>query len=179
MPVSIRPALGPVFIVLRVLVVGVAGLIIGYWVDLSFFSDRTPAQPLEFSHKIHAGDNGVPCQYCHIYARRSTAAGVPSVNKCVNCHKQMIREEPEIVKLFEYWESKEPIPWVKVHDLPDFVYFPHKRHILAELDCVECHGNVTAMTRITRVSSLQMGWCRDCHQKNEVEHGQMCSTCHK
>ena len=98
MPVSIRPALGPVFIVLRVLVVGVAGLIIGYWVDLSFFSDRTPAQPIEFSHKIHAGDNGVPCQYCHIYARRSTSAGVPSVNKCVNCHKQMVREKPEIVK---------------------------------------------------------------------------------
>ncbi|HEB26692.1 MAG TPA: menaquinol oxidoreductase [Porticoccus sp.] len=178
MSVSIRTALGPIKKGLLLTAIGVAGLYTGYGINGAFFSNDSPIQPINFSHRTHAGENDIPCQYCHIYARRSISAGVPSVNKCVNCHKSMIRTHAEITKLFEYWQAREPIPWIKVHDLPDFVYFPHKRHIAAGVDCSACHGQVATMARVTKVASLQMGWCRDCHQKLEVKNGQQCSTCH-
>ena len=179
MSVSIRSALRPAKLTFQLLGSAFVGVIIGFAFDQFAFPDTTPAQPIEFSHVIHAGDNQVPCQYCHIYARRSTVAGVPSVNKCINCHKSMTKESPELDKLFTYWQDRTPIPWIKVHDLPDFVYFPHKRHIAAELECSECHGDVAGMARVSRVAPLQMGWCRDCHQQHEVKDGQQCSTCHK
>ena len=159
--------------------VGLLGVILGAFANQTFFPDHTPEQPIAFSHALHAGDNQIPCQHCHVHAAHSPSAGVPSVNKCMNCHKAVATDRPEIQKVAQYWENAEPIPWVKVHDLPDFVYFPHKRHVQAGLACQECHGEVQAMTEVTRVSSLKMKWCVECHRERAVENGTDCWTCHK
>ncbi|MBI4950060.1 MAG: cytochrome c3 family protein [Deltaproteobacteria bacterium] len=160
-------------------VVGGIAFVIGYFVNDQFFSDRAPVQPINFSHKIHAGDNQIPCQYCHIYAERSRVSGVPNVKRCMGCHQIIKTDSPEIQKVASYWDKKEPIPWVKVYNLPDHVYFPHKRHVRAGVDCKNCHGDVASMARIEKVSSLQMGWCLSCHTKREVKNGRDCWTCHK
>ena len=179
MGVSIVPTLRRLRPAGLIVAVALIGLVSGYWADAAFFPDNAPVQPINFSHKIHAGDNQIPCMYCHIQARRSISAGVPSVNKCVNCHTVIAKDRPQIRKVMTYWENKEPIPWIKVHDLPDFVYFPHKRHVLAGVECQTCHGPVQTMDRVTRLAPMTMSWCLDCHKENEVENGLDCWTCHK
>ena len=167
-----------VYKIIATIIIFGASFFICYGVYSKYTPDRTPVQPIEFSHKIHAGDNQIPCLYCHIYAERSRVAGVPNVKRCMGCHSIIKTDSPEIKKLTAYWDSKEPIPWVKVHNLPDYVYFPHKRHVKAGRKCEECHGDVAKMSRITRVSSLQMGWCLSCHGKYNVKNGRDCWTCH-
>ncbi len=152
--------------------------VIGYGIDAALRTDLDPVQPIKFSHKIHAGTNEIPCQFCHIYAERSRVSGVPNVQRCMGCHKIIKTESPEIKKLTAYWDKREPIPWTKVHNLPDYVYFPHKRHIRAGRKCADCHGDIASMDRVRRVSSLQMGWCLQCHKKYDVKNGQACWTCH-
>jgi len=133
-------------------------------------SDEELTQPLEYSHKMHAGDLEINCEYCHFNARRSIHAGVPPTATCMNCHAQIdTTDRPELVKLQDYWEKGEPIPWVKVHDLPDFVYFTHKRHVRAGIECKECHGEPDKdFTVARRVKPLTMGWCLNCHATNET-----------
>jgi hypothetical protein len=140
-------------------------------------------QPIAFSHKTHAGTNEIPCEFCHIYARRSITSGVPPVRTCMGCHSMVKgtddKQKQEIQKLVTYWEQKKTIPWKKVHDLPDFVAFSHKRHIKAGLDCTNCHGEISQKEEITldgigiigafRYSDtskidLTMGWCISCHK---------------
>jgi len=152
---------------------------VGYAVYDAYLSGRQPSQPINFSHKIHAGDNQVPCLYCHIYAERSPSSGVPNVQRCMGCHNIIKTDAPEIQKLAGFWERKEPIPWIKVHNLPDYVYFPHKRHVKAKLKCQECHGPIETMPVVRRVSSPKMGWCLKCHTKKKVENGRDCWTCHE
>lgn len=159
--------------------VGIIAFAIGYNVNVHYFAGKSPAQPITFNHRVHAGDNRIPCMYCHIYGERSTVAGVPSVQRCMGCHTVIKREAPEIVKLAGYWERREPIPWIKIYNLPDFVYFSHKRHLKAGVQCETCHGDVTGMDVTDRVSSLKMGWCLDCHIQRDVKNGQDCWTCHK
>ena len=158
--------------------IGVITFITGYAAHDRYFSGKTPVQPIEFSHRIHAGENSIPCLYCHIYAERSRVAGVPNVKRCIGCHSVIKTDSPEIQKLASYWDKEEPIPWVKVHNLPDYVYFPHKRHVAAGVKCQICHGPVESMDRITRVSSLKMGWCLNCHTERNVKNGRDCWTCH-
>jgi Cytochrome c7 and related cytochrome c len=177
--VSIVPALRALKPALLMIAVGLAGLLIGFWADAAFFPETSPRQPIDFSHKIHAGDNGIPCMYCHIQARRSLTAGVPSVNKCVNCHRIVAKDRPQISKLMDYWAGQQPIPWIKVHDLPDFVYFPHKRHVQAGVACQTCHGPVEKMERVERLAPMKMGWCLNCHKDYAVQNGLDCWTCHK
>ncbi|MDX1555548.1 MAG: cytochrome c3 family protein [Xanthomonadales bacterium] len=159
--------------------VGVVGFIFGNYAHSKFSSETSPVQPIAFSHKIHVSQNGIPCLYCHSHADKSPSAGVPSVEKCMGCHSVIATDRPEIKKLHAYWEKQEPIPWIKVHDVPDFVHFTHKRHIQAGLECQQCHGPIETMPRVTRVSTLKMPWCVDCHTELEVEHGRDCLTCHK
>ncbi len=161
------------------IIVAVITFAIGYNVNARYFSNRRPVQPIAFSHKIHAGDNDIPCLYCHIYANKSRVAGVPSVQRCMGCHKVIKTDSPKIQKLTHYWESGEPIPWIKVHNLPDHVYFTHKRHVKAGVECQSCHGDVEEMDVIARVASLKMGWCLRCHMNEEVKNGKDCWTCHK
>ncbi|HKQ83545.1 MAG TPA: cytochrome c3 family protein [Steroidobacteraceae bacterium] len=179
MGVSIVPALRALKRPALALVVGLIGVLVGFWADAAFFPATRPKQPIEFSHKIHAGDNAIPCQYCHVQARRSISAGVPSVSRCVGCHAVVAKDRPQIRKLMDYWDNDQPIPWIKVHDLPDFVYFPHKRHVQANIACQTCHGPVETMSRVERVAPLQMGWCLECHKQHGVENGIDCWTCHK
>lgn len=137
----------------------------------------TPDQPVSFNHKIHAGDYQISCYYCHIYATRSTVAGVPSIQKCMGCHKITGMTLPNVQTLQGYWNRKEEIPWIKVYDLQDFVYFSHKRHLKVELDCQACHGTVQTMEKVQKVSSLTMGWCLNCHQQRNASID--CLICHK
>ncbi len=139
--------------------------------------DRSPEQPIAFSHKLHAGDNGIPCLFCHRDAPVSPVAGIPAVADCRACHQFIAPNAPEIQKLTGYWEKQEPIPWVRVYSLPDFVYFPHMMHIRAGVGCDHCHGNVATMARITRSVSLRMGWCLNCHREHKASID--CWTCHK
>ena len=124
-----------------------------------------PPQPIAFSHKVHAGDWKVPCLYCHSAARTSRHAGIPSANVCMNCHAILQKEVAELEKLKEFIQQDRPIAWVKVHNLPDFVYFNHSQHVLAAVTCQECHGPVETMARLRQESPLTMGWCLECHRE--------------
>ncbi len=157
-----------------------------------------PIQPITFSHKIHAGDNKIDCQYCHSSAKHSKHSGIPSVNVCMNCHKNISEvAENTVVDMGEYtldkkdldkeiqkiydaagWDSEtltytgeeKPIKWVRVHNLPDFVYFNHSQHVtVGGVKCQKCHGPVEEMDELYQHSSLTMGWCIDCHKQTQVD----------
>lgn len=179
MNVSIVPTLKVLKPAAMVGLVAFIGIFVGYYANAMFFPGTSPVQPIAFSHRIHAGDNQIPCLYCHVQARRSISAGVPSVNKCMGCHAEVATDRPQIRLLAKYWESKQPIPWIKVHDLPDFVHFTHKRHVAAGIECQTCHGPVETMDVVSREAPLKMGLCLNCHRDNEVQHGTDCWTCHK
>lgn len=153
----------------------VAVIILMYILPLDF-SESSPVQPIFFSHKLHAGVNGISCRYCHRHVANSRLAGIPSVADCRSCHLYISAEAPQIKKLMVYWDKREPIPWVRVNTLPDHVYFPHMMHIRAMIDCSSCHGQVAAMERITRTASLKMGWCLGCHRQHKASID--CWTCH-
>ena len=135
-----------------------------------------PLQPVAFSHKLHAGDNQIPCEYCHSGARRSAVAGVPSLERCLGCHRIIAYDRPEIVKLAARVEKNRPVAWIKVNDVPDFVRFNHRPHVRARVQCQECHGPVETMERVRRFSSLEMGWCLDCHRSRGASTD--CLACH-
>jgi Class III cytochrome C family len=129
-------------------------------------------QPIKFSHKVHAGDNAIDCQYCHIYARRSYVSGVPPVEVCAGCHRYVGTQLDEVKKVMGYWDRKEPIPWVKINDIPDFVRFPHYKHVNAHnevypdgVTCQTCHGPVETMDVEHKAypDFGLMGWCLNCH----------------
>lgn len=155
-----------------------AALAIAVVIALFVYSpDAAPVQPINFSHKIHAGDYKIDCSYCHTNARKSVVAGVPSVQLCIGCHKNVAKEKPEVQKLVRYWNTKQTIPWVKVNDLPDFVYFSHKRHISANVTCQTCHGQVERMERVSAAGILHMETCVNCHLERKASID--CWTCHK
>jgi mono/diheme cytochrome c family protein len=161
-----------------------------------------PAQPIRFNHVVHAGSFQIPCQYCHADARRSPYAGLPSVDRCMGCHKVIgAQDNPEIAKIHGYWQRREPIPWVQVFKLPEYTYFSHKPHISAGVACQTCHGPVERMPVVGRqagpnlVNDLQnvigvrppapqlsMGWCITCHREQNAARGTQapldCVTCH-
>ena len=155
-----------------VLIVVAAGIFL-----LGSGRQAVPEQPIAFSHKIHAGDNKIACLYCHANARRSPVAGVPSVQLCMGCHKITAADKPEVKKLQDYWNQKRPIPWVKVHDQPDFVHFPHKPHLLKGIACQTCHGPVETMDRIFEAVTLDMDRCVACHMERQASID--CLACHK
>lgn len=133
-----------------------------------------PDQPIKFSHKVHAGEHGIDCMYCHHTAEHSKSAGIPSMDLCLNCHV-LIREGTnsgkfEIAKVIDAVENKKPVEWVRLHNLPDHVFFSHAIHVgVAKLDCNECHGPVEEMHLMRQHSDLSMGWCVDCHRKTDVQ----------
>lgn len=136
-----------------------------------------PAQPIEFSHAIHAGSYGIDCQYCHAEARRSPYAGLPSVQRCMGCHKIVAAQgNPQVERLQKYWADREAIPWVRIHRLAGFVQFPHKRHVQVGLACQTCHGPVETMQRVGQVAPLTMGWCVACHAERQGPLD--CVACH-
>lgn len=144
---------------------------------------QAPRQPILFSHKIHAGDNQIPCLYCHIGADKGPVATVPAVQTCMGCHKLVATGKPEIQKLTQYWNNKQPIPWIKVNDVPDHVRFVHKRHVDAGIACQTCHGPIETMDQVRLAHTLNMGFCVSCHKSrlNEPHNPTSldCATCHK
>ena len=145
-----------------------------------------PEQPIAFSHKIHAGDNGIDCNYCHSSARTSKTSGIPSANVCMNCHANITTGTntgtTEIQKIYDaigydpesrtYIEGykQQPIQWVRIHNLPDLAYFNHSQHVtVGKLECQECHGPVQEMDVVKQESLMTMGWCINCHRETEVK----------
>ena len=128
-----------------------------------------PTQPIAFSHKIHAGQYEIDCNYCHTGVNISKSANIPSVNICMNCHNAINTDKPEIQKILTAYEESRPIEWVRVHNLPDLAYFNHKQHVaVGGLDCATCHGPIEEMDVVYQYSELTMGWCINCHRETEV-----------
>ena len=164
----------------------------GYFMQIGVDQGYQPVQPIHFSHKIHAGDNGIDCKYCHSSARVSQTSGIPSLNVCMNCHKSIYEYngettpeyskefyDGEIKKLYaaagwddvaqKYTGNTQPVKWVRIHNLPDFVYFNHSQHVtVAGLECQTCHGPIQEMEIVEQFSPLTMGWCIDCHRTTNV-----------
>ena len=160
-----------------------------------------PAQPIAFNHQVHADQYKIDCQYCHADARRSEYAGIPSVSRCMGCHKITAADRPEVQKLAGFFNKNEPIPWVRIFKVPEFVYFPHKAHVRANVKCQTCHGLIEKMAVVeartgqnlandllnlvglARSSTpLTMGWCVECHTtmnaKEKTKAPLECVTCH-
>lgn len=122
-------------------------------------------QPIQFSHKHHASDDGISCRYCHTSVEISDTAGIPPTQTCMNCHSQIWADSPYLEPVRESWRTGIPIEWVRVHDLPDFVYFNHSAHVSKGIGCSTCHGRVEEMALTYQVSPLTMEWCLSCHSQ--------------
>ncbi|MDT8436974.1 MAG: cytochrome c3 family protein [Gemmatimonadota bacterium] len=122
-----------------------------------------PEQPIPFSHRFHAQELVMQCEYCHVGTEISQAAVLPPVELCMGCHRIVGAQLEPIQRLRGYWEREEPVPWERIYKVPDFVQFPHEAHVRSQVDCAECHGEVENMDRVYKFSSLKMGWCLDCH----------------
>ena len=123
-----------------------------------------PVQPIAFSHKVHAGDNQIPCLYCHWAAGQSSVAGIPAASICMNCHSQIRKDAPEVQKIARALAENQPIQWVRVHHLPDHAVFNHSRHVTARIQCQTCHGPVETMERVYQFDPFSMGTCVSCHR---------------
>jgi hypothetical protein len=121
-------------------------------------------QPVQFSHQHRAGGIGIECRYCHTSVEVSPSAGIPPTKTCINCHSQIWNTAPYLEPVRASYRDNTPLNWIRVHDLPDFVYFNHSIHIRKGVGCETCHGRVDRMPLIRQVQSLQMEWCLDCHR---------------
>jgi hypothetical protein len=161
------------YVVLGVTAVFITRTLVVDAIMLGRTPDYSPDQPIKFSHAVHAGQNKTDCIYCHSFAQISKTAGIPPLNVCMNCHL-LVRNGSrsgafEISKIVDASGDKVPVEWIKVYNLPDYVFFSHAQHTGAgNLNCTECHGNVQEMNRIVQVSDLSMGWCIDCHRTRNV-----------
>jgi len=127
-----------------------------------------PRQPMAYNHKLHAGELGIDCRYCHNTVEAAAAAAIPSTSTCLNCHKNIAADSPKLLLVNQSAAAEKPIPWVRVHDLPDYVYFDHSAHVSRGVSCVSCHGRVDTMEEVRQVETLSMGWCLDCHRAPEA-----------
>ena len=184
-----------IFVSVILLLLSSAYFAYGYMMQIGVDQGYMPIQPIHYSHKIHAGANQIECQYCHSSARISKHSGIPSLNVCMNCHENIADyngEEDlekgytkdfytkEIKKLYKavgwdeetqsYTGDTEPVKWVRIHNLPDFVYFNHAQHVsVAGIDCQKCHGPVEEMEILYQYSPLTMGWCINCHRDSNIK----------
>ncbi len=173
-----------------------AYFVYGWLMQVGVDQGYAPIQPIHYSHKIHAGENGIDCKYCHSSARVSKHAGIPSLNVCMNCHKNIAEFQgskdstyveytkdyytAEIQKLYDavgwdktnqkYTGKTMPVKWIRIHNLPDFVYFNHSQHVaVAGIECQKCHGPVETYEIQKQFAPLTMGWCINCHRETEVK----------
>ncbi len=183
-----------VIVVSIVFLLGAAYFAYGYLMQVGVDQGYEPVQPIHYSHRIHAGDNGIDCKYCHSSARVSKHSGIPSLNVCMNCHKSISEVAPEtateeyskefydaeIAKLYDavgwdvetqsYTGEEKPVKWVRIHNLPDFAYFNHSQHVsVAGIACQNCHGPVEEMEVMRQYAPLTMGWCIECHRETNVK----------
>lgn len=140
-----------------------------------------PEQPIAFNHQIHV-KAGLQCLFCHSSALRSDIAGIPSMQKCMGCHTIIATDNEAVQALTSFWEDGESIPWTRINNQPDFVFFSHQAHLRAGENCETCHGDVGRMTVTHPVLKMDMGWCLNCHLKQDeskVARLTDCLTCHK
>lgn len=136
-----------------------------YWAS-PWFTDvgYSPHQPVAFSHKLHAGDLGLDCRYCHNTVEVSAKAAIPPTQTCMNCHTKVAATSPKLAKVRASWEEDKPIEWVRVHMLPDYAFFDHSVHIAAGVGCASCHGRIDQMPEVSQAKPLSMGWCLECYR---------------
>ena len=155
---------------LVVLIIALAALLVWGNESVGIYQGYKPSQPIDFSHKIHAGQYKIDCNYCHTGVRKSKNANIPSPNICMNCHSSIKTDSPEIKKIYDAVENNEPIEWVRIHNLPDLAYFNHSQHVsVAGVECQTCHGPVEEMEIMYQYSPLTMGWCINCHRETNVK----------
>jgi menaquinone reductase, multiheme cytochrome c subunit len=128
-----------------------------------------PVQPVPYSHKLHAGNLGMDCQYCHTTVFKAAYAAVPTSETCMNCHYRVREKSPKLQKIRESFASGQPVQWVKVHRIPDYAYFNHSAHTNAGVSCVSCHGRIDQMDEVMQWQPMTMAWCLDCH-RNPAPH---------
>ncbi len=161
---SVRPLIGAAFVLIPVYLVALV------WYGAS---PRTtdvgyaPKQPVPYSHALHAGELGIDCRYCHNTVEVAARAALPPTQTCMNCHKLIRAQSAKLIPVRESYATGMPIRWIRVHDLPDFVYFNHSAHVRRGIGCVSCHGRVDKMEVVSQVKPLSMGWCLDCHRNPE------------
>src|SRR3954471_18809482 len=123
-----------------------------------------PAQPVQFSHNIHAGQLGVDCRYCHNGVEKSWYSNIPATSTCMNCHNQVLKDDQRLAPVRASAKNGTPIPWVQIHKLPDYAYFNHSVHVNRGVSCVECHGRVDKMDEVFHAQPFSMSFCLDCHR---------------
>lgn len=126
-----------------------------------------PVQPVAFSHSIHAGQLGLDCRYCHSQVEKSWFSNIPSASTCMNCHSQVLKDDPKLELVRDSFYNDKPIEWVQIHKLPDYVYFNHSVHVNRGVSCVECHGRVDQMDEVYHAKPFSMGFCLECHRNPE------------
>jgi Cytochrome c7 and related cytochrome c len=146
----------------------IGAVVLSAYSGASSSQGRGPAQPINFPHPKHAGavkdgGLGLNCLYCHNTANKSIDPGMPAVATCMGCHTTIAAGKPEIVKLAKYYADRKPVPWERITKVPEYVHFPHVRHVNAGVTCQTCHGQVQKMDRVYQYASLNMGWCINCH----------------
>jgi len=124
-----------------------------------------PHQPVPYSHALHAGELGLDCRYCHNTVEQAGHAAIPPTETCMNCHQRVRTKSAKLAPIRESWQTGEAVEWVKVHDLPDYVYFNHSAHVTRGIGCVSCHGRIDQMAEVSQFAPLSMGWCLDCHRE--------------
>ena len=189
---------------IRIAVVVAVVAVAGYLTVRTSFVRKgyEPYQPIQFPHwrmageprwetgedgeQVNVGGFGIPCMYCHTMPYKGRHSTVPSTDICMNCHSTVGQDKEWVLVMKDFWDRGEPIPWVKVHDLPDFVYYDHSVHLTAvddagkpKLDCVDCHGKVEERDMVRVEQNFNMGWCMDSHRKPEMNASLDCVTCHR
>lgn len=144
---------------------GVVTFVFVYYFSPSFLqAGYAPEQPVPYSHRLHAGQLGMDCRYCHANVEESQEAMIPPTQTCMGCHALVRPESARLEPVRASWESGDPVPWVRVHNLPDHAYFDHSVHVAAGVGCVSCHGRVDRMEVVRVETPMSMGWCLDCHR---------------
>jgi Cytochrome c7 and related cytochrome c len=156
-------------IVTLVVIAGLGGMAFELGADSSYATTQGIAktQPIPFSHTHHVGSMGIDCRYCHNTVETSAYANIPPTKTCMNCHSQIWVNSPTLEPVRASYRTDQSIPWVKVHDLPDFVYFNHSIHVKKGVGCETCHGRVDKMSLMSQKNNLEMRWCLDCHRHPE------------
>lgn len=151
---------------------------IGIWVGIILYPGPVgPAQPIPFSHRIHAGVKQISCLVCHTEATQTSTGGIPPLATCMHCHTRIITSFAPIRNLHKHYYAKKPVEWTEIYDLPDFVHFPHSVHVYRGVDCSHCHGDVKKMDRVMKVQDIDMGFCIRCHRQYNATVD--CFSCHR
>ena len=161
--------LWPLFLVIAVAILGAGSVGFIWYYGSPEYTDvgYRPKQPVAYSHKLHAGDLGIDCRYCHTSVEVSAKALVPPTETCMNCHTLLGTDKQTLEPVRTSWTENKSLEWVRVHDLADYAYFNHSAHINVGVGCESCHGNIATMEKVEQMKPLSMGWCLECHRAPE------------